>query len=30
MTTPILKSNINQINAPTQYRKLIEGKKKSM
>jgi hypothetical protein len=27
MTTPILRSNINQINIPTQYHKLIEGKK---
>jgi hypothetical protein len=27
ITTPILKSNINQINTPTQYHKLIEGKK---
>jgi len=27
MTTPVLKSNINQINIPTQYHKLIEGKK---
>jgi hypothetical protein len=28
MTTPIVKSNINQINMPTQYCKLIEGEKK--
>jgi len=28
MTTPVLKSNINQINIPTQYHKLIEGEKK--
>jgi len=28
MTTPVLRSNINQIKIPTQYHKLIEGKKK--
>ncbi len=27
MTTPVLRSSINQIKIPTQYHKLIEGKK---